>query len=517
MNKTALTDSLVHNMKQIRSHLGDSTDLRTRQFRLSTEKVRIAVVYMEGLVLKERITKLINTLNQQEYTYDLEQAGEHPLEYITEWIYKYAIAIGDIVTVTDLEEMSLAILSGYTFIGIDGQAEGIAVDTAGAERRQVSEPTAQSVIRGPQEGFNESISTNIALIRRKIKDPNLWLESKQVGRVTKTSVALMFIKGVVDDNVVSMVRERMKKIDIDGILESNYIEELIKDRSLTPFPTVYNTERPDVVASALLEGRVAILVDGTPFVLIVPALFTQFFQSPEDYYHGSDFGMFRMLRFIGLFISMLAPALYIAITTFHQEMLPTPLLISLAAQREGIPFPAFVEALSMEVTFELLREASIRMPKAVGTAISIVGALVLGQAAVEAGLVSAAMVIVVSITAIAGFIFPSIEMSITTRMLRFCFMALAASFGLFGIIVLLIYLVLHLCHLQSFGVPYMAPFAPFNLTNQEDNLIRVPWWRMMHRPKIFGRANSFRQQSSTNQSKAAVKENKSKIPEEGGS
>lgn len=515
MKETALTDSLAHNLKTIRSYLGDSTDLRTRELRLGTGKVRTAVIYMDGLVQKERITKLINLLNQHEYTHGLESAGEDPVEHTSEWIYKYTIAIGDIVTILDLEELNLAILSGYTFIGVDGEEQGIAVDTAGAETRPVSEPTAQSVIRGPQEGFNESIGTNIALIRRKIKDPNLWLETKRIGRMTKTAVALMFIKGVVDDKVVSMVRERLKQIDIDGILESNYIEELIKDRSLSPFPTVYNTERPDVVAAALLEGRVAILVDGTPFVLIVPALFTQFFQSPEDYYHGSDFGLFRMLRFAGLFISMLAPALYIAITTFHQEMIPTPMLISLAAQREGIPFPAFVEALIMEVTFELLREASIRMPKAVGTAISIVGALVLGQAAVEAGLVSAAMVIVVSITAIAGFIFPSIEMSITTRMLRFTFMGLAASFGLFGIIVMLIYIVLHLCHLQSFGVPYMAPFAPFNLTDQEDNLVRTPWWRMIHRPHLFARGNLYRQRNTPIRNGATAKTDEPKIPEGG--
>ena len=231
----------------------------------------------------------------------------------------------------------------------------------------------------------------------------------------------MFIKGIVNDKVVEEVRKRLDRIDIDGILESGYIEELIQDETYTPFPTVYNTERPDVIAAGLLEGRIAILVDGTPFVLLVPALFTQYFQSAEDYYQRSDFGLLRMLRYLALFIALLGPSLYIAITTFHQEMLPTALLISLAAQREGVPFPAFIEALMMEVTFEILREAGVRMPRAVGQAVSIVGALVIGQAAVEAGIVSAAMVIVVSITAIANFSFPSFNMAISIRILRFVF------------------------------------------------------------------------------------------------
>jgi spore germination protein KA len=288
----------------------------------------------------------------------------------------------------------------------------------------------------------------------------------------------MYINGLVKDDVLKKLNERLGNISIDGILESSYIEEFIQDETYTVFPTVNNTERPDVVAAALLEGRVAIFVDGTPFVLLVPGLFTQFLQSPEDYYHRSDFGLLRLLRYLAFIISLLAPALYIGITTFHQEMIPTSLLISLAGQREGIPFPAFIEALLMEVTFELLREAGIRMPRAVGTSISIVGALVLGQASVEAGLVSPAMVIIVSITAITGFIFPSFEIGISIRILRFAFMGLAASFGFFGIIIGLIALVLHLCHLQSFGVPYMTPFAPFQAKEQRDNIVRVPWWQM---------------------------------------
>lgn len=218
-----------------------------------------------------------------------------------------------------------------------------------------------------------------SLIRRRIKDSNLKLEMKNIGRVTKTDVAIMYIQGIADHKVVDEVRCRLERIDIDGILESGNIEELIQDATYTPFPTIYNTERPDSAAAGLLEGRIAILVDGTPFVLLVPVLFTQFLQAPEDYYHCFDFGLIRMLRFFSFCVAMLAPAVYISISTFHQSFIPSQLLISLAAQREGIPFPAFVEALMMELTFKFLREAGVRMPRTTGQAISIVGALVLGQ------------------------------------------------------------------------------------------------------------------------------------------
>ncbi|MDF2723570.1 MAG: GerA spore germination protein, partial [Paenibacillus sp.] len=269
----------------------------------------------------------------------------------------------------------------------------------------------------------------------------------------------------------------------------------------SPFPTIYNTERPDVIAAELLEGKVAILVDGTPFVLVVPALFISFMHSAEDYYQRADISsLLRILRFIGLFISLLAPSLYIAITTFHQEMLPTQLLIGLSSQREGVPFPAFVEAVMMEIVFEVLREAGLRMPRAVGQAVSIVGTLVIGQAAVEAGIVSAAMVIVVSITAISSFIFPAVNMSIAIRMMRFPLMGLAGSLGLFGVFLGIIALLLHMCSLRSFGVPYMTPFAPYIQDDLKDTIIRAPLWLMRKRPRLTSRQNPIRQKKQSHPS-----------------
>jgi len=259
---------------------------------------------------------------------------------------------------------------------------------------------------------------------------------------------------------------------------------LIQDSAFSPFPTVYHSERPDVIAAELLEGKIAILVDGTPFVLVVPALFVSFFHSSEDYYQRADVAsLIRILRFMGVFFTLLGPSFYIALTSFHQEMLPTQLIVSLVAQREGIPFPAFVEAMLMEITFDILREASVRMPRTFGTTVSFVGTLVIGQSAVEAGIVSPAMLIVVAGTAISSFVIPETSMSVALRLLRYPMMILSATFGLFGMMAGIIIIVLHLCSLRSFGVPFMSPLAPLTAPDLSDTLFRVPLWARRGRPK----------------------------------
>jgi spore germination protein KA len=301
------------------------------------------------------------------------------------------------------------------------------------------------VVRGSREAFTESNEINIALVRRIIKSPDLWIEPMKIGTVTKTDVSIMYINGIAKEGIVEEVKKRLKGINIDSILESGYIEQLIEDQVMTPFPTIDYTERPDRVAGNLLEGRVAIFVNGTPFVLLVPALFIQFFQSIEDYFARFDIASsIRVLRILIFFISLITPSLYVAATTFHQEIIPTKLLVIIAAQRETVPFPAVIETFIMEVIFELLREASIRMPKAIGSTMSIVGALVIGQTAVEAGIVSPAMVIIVSITAIASFATPSYAITISARLLRFVFIICAGTMGLYGVILIFFVLVVHL-------------------------------------------------------------------------
>ncbi|MET3942300.1 hypothetical protein ABIC22_005112 [Paenibacillus sp. PvP094] len=315
-----------------------------------------------------------------------------------------------------------------------------------------------------------------------------------IGDYTQTSVAVAYIQGIAKPEVVAEVTKRLSSIRTDSILESGYIEEFIQDAPITPFPTLINTERPDTVAGSLLDGQVAILVDGTPFVLIGPVTFFNFFQTTEDYYQRYDISTFlRAIRLLSFLVSLLLPSTFIALTTFQQEMIPTTLLISLAAQREGVPFPALLEALLMEITFEVIREAGVRMPRAIGPAISIVGALVIGQAAVEAGLVSGAMVIVVSFTAISNFVIPYFSMATAVRLMRFPFMLLAGTLGLFGILVGAVPLLVHLISLKSLGADYMMPFSPFYKSNMKDLIMRVPWWAMKTRPNEKAGPNKTRQ------------------------
>ncbi|MFN7249345.1 MAG: spore germination protein [Anaerobacillus sp.] len=461
-----LDNSLQNNISKIKSDLGNSTDLIIRYLNVN-EKISVGLVYLDGLSNKELIEySIIESLLKLK---DQDSSDFH-LEFLKEKI----LANPEISNVKDFQTLYSALLSGDTAIFIEGKEEAFIASTRKAEERTVAEPTTQVVIRGPKDGFVENITVNVALIRRRIKDHNLWLETREIGKVTKTSVSIMFLHGTVEEKILNEVRTRLDQIDTNSILESGYIEEFIQDSAFSPFPTVYNTERPDIIAAGILEGRIAILIDGTPFVLLVPALFNHFIQAAEDYYNRSDFGLIRILRLVCLGISLLAPSIYVALTTYHQETIPTVLLISLAAQREGVPFPAFFEAFFMEIVFEILREAGLRMPRMVGQTMSIVGALVIGQAAVEAGLISNAMIIVVAITAIASFVAPGYSIGISMRLLRFPMMFLAATFGLYGIAVGLMFLILHLASLKSFTIPYMYNIGPFKLRRQRDTIIRLP-------------------------------------------
>lgn len=492
--KIPLHISLQENIKQINKTLGNSTDIVIREVNLGKlGDISIGIIYTDGLTDQKTITKFIT----ESLMIDMEEAQSdekiQSSSVVIQLIKSHILTITDVSDVKDYKTLYHSILSGDTVILVDGHAEGISTSTKSWEDRGVTEAATETVVRGPREAFSESLRTNTALVRRKIKDANLWLETMQIGRITQTDVAIMYINGVVNEDIVTEVRKRLKQIDIDGILESGYIEELIQDNTFTPFPTIYNTERPDVIAAELMEGKVAIFIDGTPFVLIVPALFISFIHSAEDYYQRSDISSFvRIIRYIGILFTLLGPSLYVAITTFHAHMLPTSMFIGIAAQREGVPFPAFAEALLMELAFEILREAGLRMPRTIGTALSVVGTLVIGTAAVEAGVVSAVMVIVVSITAICSFVFPSYGMANTFRILRFPMIALAATFGLFGIIVGILILILHLCSLQTFGVPYMTAFGPFVLTDQKDAILRFPRWALISRPRLINKKNPIR-------------------------
>ncbi|WP_168123887.1 spore germination protein [Paenibacillus sp. HB172176] len=463
--------------------MGGSSDVIIRAVGYGADGCPLAAVfYIDGLCDADAINNFIIDV-LEDSLFMSEEGSRMNSDETSAYIKSLLSGLGPIKRIDNMAALFSSALSGEAIIMLRGSKAAFSADIRKWKSRDVTESVNQTSIRGPRESFTENIRISTALIRRKLKDPRVWVETITIGRITKTDVVLMYVNGLAKPSVIKEARSRLQQIDIDGILDSGYIEEEIRDHKTSLFPTVYNSELPDNVAAQLLEGKVAILVDGTPNVLLVPTQLVTFFQSAEDYYQSAYYSsMLRLLRFFSVLISLLFPSLYIAITTFHREMLPTSLLISLAAQREGVPFPAFVEALVMEVSFEILREAGLRMPRAIGQAVSVVGTLVIGQAAVEAGIVSAAMVIVVSLTAIATFTLPSYSMSFPFRVLRFGFIGLAGSFGLFGIFMGLFVLLLHLCSLRSFGEPFMSPLAPFRKAGMGDALVRAPRWFWFKRP-----------------------------------
>ncbi|PRX72813.1 spore germination protein KA [Cohnella sp. SGD-V74] len=475
-----LSRDMRETLELILSLMGRSPDLIVRDLELASGQ-RLVLLYLDGMVDKQAVqNNVIGSL------LDRAPAEQVPLHVLQQCV----IDAGEVGFVDSVDELLDQLLSGCLIVLTDGTARGLFVGLPGWEDRNITESKTQSVVRGPQDSFTETLRTNTTLVRRRVKDPRIRMVNFKVGSRTKTDVTLMYISGLANEKLVEQISGRLNAVRIDRVLEGEYIEELLREnKGKTIFPTLYNTDRPDVIAGGILEGRIAIFVDNTPFVLLAPTLFVDYMQSAEDYYQSMLYSnAIRLLRYVSLFICMLAPSVYIALTTFHQDMLPTQLLLSLAAQREGIPFPAFLEALLMEVTFEILREAGIRMPRTIGQAVSIVGTIVIGQAAVDASIVSPAMVIIVAITAIASFVIPSYSMSVPIRFLRFVFMGLAAVMGVYGLTIGFIILTIHLCHLQSFGIPYMSPMAPFRKGMQKDAVLRLPY----HSSKSAGSARGKR-------------------------
>ncbi|SDT44224.1 spore germination protein KA [Paenibacillaceae bacterium GAS479] len=493
---TPLSLSLAANAHAIRTQFSDSADLRLRMTSSpAAPGVRLAVLYLQGIVdesnIRENILDKLQSASGIEIAPRGSKAGD-----ICSCLRSEVITSGLTESVTTLERALDALLLGCCLVLIDGSGEVLAAEASGGSVRAIAEPTSQTVIRGPQQGFTESLSTSIGQIRRIIRSEQLIVETQRIGRQTCTEVSLIYMKGTARPEMVDEARRRLSEIDVDGIVDSGYIEEYIQDKTFTFFPTLISSERPDQAAAYLLEGHFAIIVDGSPFALLAPVTFFRFFQSPEDYYQRFDIASFlRIIRMSAFLITLHLPAIYIAITTFHQEMMPTNLLISLSAQREGVPFPALVEALIMELTFEVLREAGVRMPKVIGPAISIVGALVIGTATVQAGLVSAAMVIIVAFTAISSFVAPQINIANAARLMRFLFMISAGMFGFFGIISIDLILIIHLAGLHSFGVPYLSPMAPWIKGSWRDTILRMPRWSMKLRPAIAQNGNRKRQAS----------------------
>ncbi|MGG1553362.1 spore germination protein [Paenibacillus ferrarius] len=385
------------------------------------------------------------------------------------------ISIGKTMTVRKVADLVQLLLNGHAAIFHKDHDTALVAQVNGIAKRSLEESSSEPAIRGPKDGFIENLNVNMGLIRSRIKTPRLKMESLTIGELTQTKVVITFITGLATETMIEEVRRKLEQIQTDGILETGYIEEFIEEYSFSPFPQVNTTERPDVAVAALLDGKIAILVDTTPFVLIVPMTFWSGMQASEDFYNRKSISTFvRWIRFLFIVMAIFAPPLYVAITTFHQEMIPTNLVLSIASSREDVPFPAIIEALFTEIVFEALREAGIRLPKQLGSAISIIGALVIGQAAVEAGIISAPVVIIVSITGIAAFTIPRYSFANGIRLLRFPMLILAGTLGLYGIVLGFIGIVLHVMSLRSFGVPYFSPIFPLSLKSFKRFVTRPP-------------------------------------------
>jgi len=453
---------------------GNTVDLATSKIMFGNQPallVFLSSLTDSKLIAEKIITPLAFSKEMPEYEQNLETYCETMLRGIE---YKLTQKWQDIIQL---------LLSGFAALFVESSGNALALKIQGSSYRSIDEPTTQTIVKGPKDGFTESAETNISLIRRRILNPALRFESYTLGSETRTPVYLAYIEGIINPGILQETRTRLNNIQTNAIFDTGIIEEFITDKTLTPFPLIFNTERPDSTAANLITGKVAIIAEGSPFVLILPTTFSDFFQVAEDYYQPYMMASFiRIVRYVAFMISLLLPATYVSVITYHHELLPTQLLISIMAQREGIPFPTVVEALLMELTFEILREAGIRMPRAVGMTVSIVGGLVIGQAAVEAGIISNIMVIIVALTAISSFVSPVYAFSMSSRLLRFTMILLGAVFGLYGVMLGLMIMVGHLCSLRSFGIPYLSPLAPWILGDQNDVFIRAPMWAMKKRP-----------------------------------
>lgn len=370
-------------------------------------------------------------------------------------------------------EIDFYLNSGFTILLVGKHY--IALETKKDITRSITSPNTENVIRGPSDAFTENIEINIGLIKRRIKSNNLWIKNYNIGLYTKTNISLIYINTIVKEELINMIDDRLNKINIDGILSSGIIKNLIEKKNKSIFPIIMSTERPYMTCKYLLNGNAVILVDNDPFALILPISLNDFFFSEEDEYSGSINTSFsRIIRYICFIISLVTPALYIAMTTYNQEIIPTPLLLSIAGQRENVPFSSFIETILMIFSFDILRESDLKMPNFANSSLSIVGALILGDAAVSAGIVSPIMIIVIAITSISSLAFSEPELINSLRWYRLIFMLGASFFGIYGIVLVGLYFLITIISTKSFTLPYLSPFAPINLSQLKDSIISYP-------------------------------------------
>ncbi|MHC1685145.1 MAG: spore germination protein [Clostridiaceae bacterium] len=492
MHKKKLSGNLSEDIKHFKELFAGSSDIVYREFKISN-LYNAVLIFLDGFAdinqINSTILRPLINYNVTDYT-----NTESNLSEINAFMHKQILSVAKLSTGVQFQEVIDHILSGETALLINGLQESLFIDIKKLEKREISEPKLEPLLRGPHDGFTEDLKTNIALIRKRIKTHKLKMEQMQIGRLTKTDIIITYIDGIANDSIVEEAKKRLSKIDIDGLLESEYIEELIEDNHFSIFSQFGYTERPDKLCADLLSGSIGIMINNTPIALIAPQTFIQSMEFSEDYYFRFLPATFlRIIRYIFLGIALLLPSFYIAILTFHPGMIAKPLLFTIWASREGVPFPVLVEAIIIETFFEVLREASLRVPSGTGQTIGIVGALVIGEAAVRAGIVSSSMVIIVSITGISSFMIPKYSLALSVRVLRFVMMIFSGTLGLYGLFMGLFTILIHMAKLSSFGVPYLSPLAPLSISDLKDVILRAPWWAMKKRPKFLGTKNRTRQ------------------------
>ena len=489
-----LSVRLDDNLQGLVQLLENCSDAVTRKLSFGPQgSIKAALLYFDGLIDRMELEEqFLRPLLRLSSIPDGLQSEDQ--QQVVDLLIGQLLPMAEIKTLTTLEAVCDHITAGDTVLLIDGQRQGIVVGTRSWQGRSIDSPENESTIWGPKEGFVETLRFNTAQLRRRLKSTDFKIAAMSIGRITKTSVAICYIEDIAPESLVAEVKRRLNVIDIDAILDTGYLEEYISDQKFSILAQVEYTERPDRICGHLLDGRVAILVDGSPMAMVVPTSFPQFLIAGEDYYHNFvAASLFRLGRLLAFFAALLLPSVYVAVVTYHQEMIPLPLYLTLIAARQGVPFPAAVEALLLESTFELLREAGLRLPRAIGPAVSIVGALIIGDSAVRAGLVGTPMVVVVAFTGIASFVTPSYNAGLMVRITRFGMLFLAATLGFFGIMMGLLLLAVRMASLSSLGQPYLAPVAPFNRYQITDVLIRRPWTLAKNRPYREGMKNQTRQ------------------------
>ncbi|MCP8617690.1 spore germination protein [Salirhabdus salicampi] len=483
------------NIQQNRSLLKDifqkDSDFSLREFQLFGDTSAVAF-FISSLVDKEKINRDIlqplqrNKLNQK-------SPSESPSipSILNEVLYYCDGEKG-----SDMKAVLDALLQGKTVIFIDGEKEALLLDTFKLAKRGISQPETERVVRGPRDGFIEQMQTNISLLRYRLPVPEFRIDPMEVGKKTKTKISVCYLDNIASQELIDEVKKRIQDIEIDRVLDAGYIEQFIQDNPRSPFPQVQNTERPDKAVGNILEGRVAILVDGSPFALIVPAVFNQFYQTSEDYIERyMIMSITRLVRFMALIFSLTFSSFYITVLSFHPEMIPAQFVVAASSGRSSVPFPVVVEVLLMEVAMEILREATVRMPQQVGGALSIVGVLVIGQAAVSAGFVSPITVVIIALSTIGSFATPSYNAAIAFRLLKFPLIILSGFIGLLGLATGLMFIINHMISLRSFGVPYFSPVTPWNKQGFKDALIRAPLRWLTERPAELYPQDSVRVES----------------------